>query len=111
MIESALRDWQEVENTLGSKTILSSLKFMKNYCYVQALWTKDLISGLPYVATFLENLNFDWYTYSAIEALAMIVVIQSFNPSITGFNGETASETFGGEQFIPIGFTVRHAIL
>lgn len=48
---------------------------------------------------------------SAIEALAMIVMIQSLNPSIAGFNGETASETFRSEKLIPIGLTVSIAIL
>lgn len=48
---------------------------------------------------------------SAIEALAMIVVIQSFYPAITGFNGESTCKAFCCEQFIPIGFAVGITLL
>lgn len=41
----------------------------------------------------------------------MIVVVQGLNPSVASFNGETASIALGGEQFIPIGFTVGNTIL
>lgn len=41
----------------------------------------------------------------------MVIMVQGLNPSIASFNGETASETFGGEELIPIGFTVGHTIL
>lgn len=49
-------------------------------------------------------------TYSAIEALTVIIVIQRFDPSVTCFNWESASETFGCKKFIPIRFTVCIAI-
>lgn len=45
---------------------------------------------------------FLFWSYSAIEALAVEVVVKCFDPAITGFNRETASETFCGEQLIPI---------
>lgn len=41
----------------------------------------------------------------------MVIMVQGLNPSIASFNRETASETFGGEELIPIGFTVGHTIL
>lgn len=41
----------------------------------------------------------------------MVIMVQGLNPSITGFDGETASEALGGEELIPISFAVGHAIL
>jgi hypothetical protein len=41
-------------------------------------------------------------TYSTIEALAVIIVAQSFYPPITSLNRETTSKAFSGEQLIPI---------
>jgi hypothetical protein len=43
---------------------------------------------------------------SAIEALAMIIVVESLDPSVTSFNGKSTRYTFGGEEFIPIFFAV-----
>lgn len=45
-------------------------------------------------------------TYRAIEALTVIVVVQSFNPSVTSFDWEATSEAFGCEELIPIGLAV-----
>jgi len=39
---------------------------------------------------------------SAVEALTVVVVIQGLHPFVTSFNGESAGETLGGEQFIPV---------
>lgn len=50
------------------------------------------------------------WTYRAVKALAVIIVWQSFNPPVASLHGETASETLGGEQFIPIRFAVRASI-
>lgn len=36
----------------------------------------------------------------------MIVVVQGLNPSVTGFDGESAREALGGEQLVPISFAI-----
>lgn len=41
----------------------------------------------------------------------MIVVVQGLDPSVTGFNGESASEALGGEQLVPICFAIGVAFL
>jgi len=43
---------------------------------------------------------------SAIEALAMIIVVESLDPSVASFDWESTRYTFGGEEFIPIFFAV-----
>lgn len=43
---------------------------------------------------------------SAIEALAMIIVVESLDPSVTSLDRKSARYTFGGEKFIPIFFAV-----
>lgn len=50
-------------------------------------------------------------TNCAFEAGRMVVVIQSFNPSVSGFDGETASETFAGEELVPVVLTVGESVL
>lgn len=50
-------------------------------------------------------------TYCAVEALRMIIIIQSFNPSVASLNGEAACKAFCCEQFIPIVFTISFALL
>lgn len=41
-------------------------------------------------------------TYGTVEALAMIIVAESFYPAIASLNRETTSKTFSGEKLIPI---------
>lgn len=47
----------------------------------------------------------------AVEALAMVVVVQGLHPSVASFHGEAAGEALGGEQLVPIGLAVRVSIL
>lgn len=42
------------------------------------------------------------YTYRALEALAVVVVIESFYPPVTCLNGETAAHTLGSEEIVPV---------
>lgn len=49
-------------------------------------------------------------TQRAVEALRMIVVVESLHPAVTGFYWEPAGYAFGGEELIPIFFTVRKPI-
>ena len=42
------------------------------------------------------------FTYCAIKALTMIIVVKSLYPTVTGFDRKTTGDTFGCEQFIPI---------
>jgi hypothetical protein len=48
--------------------------------------------------------------HRAVEALAVVVVVERFNPAIACLNGEPTREALCGEQFIPISFTVRKGI-
>ena len=53
----------------------------------------------------LDSGWFKWYnfdTYSAVKTLGVVVVVQSFHPSVSGFYWESTGYTLGGEQFIPV---------
>lgn len=50
-------------------------------------------------------------TYGAVEALTVVVVVQGLHPLVAGFDGESAGEALGREQFVPVGFAVRVAFL
>lgn len=47
----------------------------------------------------------------AVEALTVVVVVHGLHPLVTGFDGESAGEALGGEQFVPVGFAVGIALL
>ena len=42
------------------------------------------------------------FTYCAIKALTMIIVVKSLYPTVTSFDRKATGDTFGCEQFIPI---------
>lgn len=66
-------------------------------------WTASLV---------VETLPFKvLLAVSTVEALTVIIVIQSFYPSVAGLNGESASKAFSGEELVPISFTICHAFL
>ena len=50
----------------------------------------------------MVGLNGDFDTYSAVKTLGVVVVVQSFHPSVSGFYWESTGYTLGGEQFIPV---------
>lgn len=50
-------------------------------------------------------------TYSAVEALTVVVVVQGLHPLVTGFDGESAGEALGREQLVPVSFAVGIALL
>jgi len=41
----------------------------------------------------------------------VVVVVEGLNPSVPSFYGKTTGNTLGGEQLIPIFFTIGQAIL
>jgi len=47
---------------------------------------------------------------SAVKALAVVVVVEGFDPPVAGFYGEPARHTLGCEQVIPIFFTVGQSV-
>lgn len=49
--------------------------------------------------------------HAAVEALAVVVVGQRFNPAVSRFDGESTSKAFCGEQLIPVVFAVGLAVL
>jgi len=51
------------------------------------------------------------FTKRAVEALGVVVVVESLHPPISGLYGEPAVYALGGEQLVPVIFTVRQAIL
>jgi hypothetical protein len=58
-----------------------------------------------------ETLSFQiLLTHRAVEALAVVVVVQRFYPAITCFDRKAASKALGCEQFVPISFAVRVAV-
>jgi len=48
---------------------------------------------------------------TAIETLGVVVVVKSFHPTVSSFYWESAGYTLGGEQFIPVFFTIRKSVL
>lgn len=50
-------------------------------------------------------------SYSAVEALTVIVMVECLHPSIASLDWEAASVALGGEELIPIGLAVGVAIL
>jgi len=64
-------------------------------------------------ATFrIERLAFEIFvTHGTLETLRVVVIVEGFDPSITGFDRKTTSDTLGGEQFVPVFFTVWLTIL
>jgi len=49
--------------------------------------------------------------FRALEALAMVVVVEGLHPSVPGLDGEPATHTLGGEQVVPVSFAVGKTIL
>lgn len=46
----------------------------------------------------------------AVEALAVVIVVQGLDPSIARFHWEAAREAFGREELVPVGFTISLAL-
>lgn len=46
----------------------------------------------------------------ALEALGVVVVVQRFNPAISGLDRESAAHALGGEELVPVFFAVGHSI-
>ena len=43
-----------------------------------------------------------FFTHCAVEALAVIVVVQGLDPPVAGLDGEAAAHALGGEQLVPV---------
>jgi len=41
----------------------------------------------------------------------VVVVVKSFHPTVSSFYWKSAGYTLGGEQFIPVFFTIRKSVL
>jgi len=55
-----------------------------------------------------ETLSFKiLFAQRAVEALRMIIIIESLNPSVSRLYGESTRDAFCREQLVPIFFTVR----
>uniref|UniRef100_A0AAG5D770 Uncharacterized protein n=1 Tax=Anopheles atroparvus TaxID=41427 RepID=A0AAG5D770_ANOAO len=50
-------------------------------------------------------------TYGAVEALAVVVVVQGLHPLVAGLDGESAGKALGGEQIVPVLLAVGIAFL
>lgn len=50
------------------------------------------------------------FTNRTVEALAVVIVIHSFNPTITSLDRVATSVALGGKKLIPISFAVRQTI-
>lgn len=49
--------------------------------------------------------------HRAVEALAVVVVVQGLHPAITSLDWESAREAFRGKQLVPISFAVGQSFL
>lgn len=61
-----------------------------------------LLLKLKALLSFNPNLQFELDTYCAIETLTVIVIVQGFNPTVTGLNGKSTRYALGREQLVPI---------
>jgi len=50
-------------------------------------------------------------TKRAVETLRVVVVIESLHPAITSLDWEATRDTLGGEELIPVLFTIWETIL
>jgi len=50
-------------------------------------------------------------TKRAVEALGVIVVIESLHPAVARLDGEPAGDALGGEQLVPVLLTVGQPVL
>jgi len=48
---------------------------------------------------------------SAVKTLGVVVVVESFHPPVSSFYWESTRYTLGGEQFIPVFFTIGKSVL
>lgn len=49
--------------------------------------------------------------HRAIEALAVIIVIQGFHPTVASLDWESTREAFRGKQLVPVSFAIRQSFL
>jgi len=60
----------------------------------------------------VETLSFQvLVALGALEALAVVVVVEGLYPTVAGLYGEAAPNTLGGEEVIPVGLAVGQTIL
>jgi len=52
-----------------------------------------------------------FFAKRAVEALGVVVVVQSLDPPVSGFDRESAGDALCCEQLVPIFFTVGKSIL
>lgn len=45
------------------------------------------------------------------EALAVVIVVHGFDPTVSSFNREATGVTLGREQLIPVSFAIRQSVL
>jgi len=48
---------------------------------------------------------------SAVKTLRVVVVVQSFHPSVSSFYWESTGYTLGGKQLVPVFFTIGKSVL
>lgn len=49
-------------------------------------------------------------TYSAVETLTVVIVVEGLNPAVTRLDGEATREALGREQLVPICNSKEHLI-
>jgi len=52
-----------------------------------------------------------FFAKRAVEALGVVVVVQSLDPPVSGFDRESAGDALCCEQLVPIFFTVGKSVL
>merc|ERR1712115_275223 len=50
-------------------------------------------------------------THRAVEALAVVVVVEGLDPPVAGLDGKAARDALGREQFVPVLFAVGQPVL
>lgn len=57
-----------------------------------------------------RNANVYPMTYSAVEALTVVIVVESLDPAVTRLDGEATREALSREQLVPICNSKEHLI-
>ena len=51
------------------------------------------------------------FTYSAVKALAVVVVVEGLDPAVSGLDREPAADALGGEEVVPVLLAVGQPVL
>jgi len=103
--------WRRILDNIGDKhgniqeNVLEDV--WKNFCSSSGVGLAERLSRFD-----KEALTFEVFLAKrAVEALGVVVVVQSLDPPVSGFDRESAGDALCCEQLVPIFFTVGKSVL